>query len=188
MNSTNRTTMTTAHPTVDPRCVRIEPLPNAAVLANFCSGENQVDRHIDHCCNFHDRYRKRTYCAFVPDVEFAVGFYCVGISAADSEHLDREIYEPRDGRFGHIPFIYLNYLGVRSEFQNQKIGTLLLVSAIERSWPTIRDIGAYGIALHALTDRAAGLYDRYGFREHGSHRHPFMILPALSIRDLFEQS
>ncbi len=61
-----------------------------------------------------------------------------------------------------------------------------MMSALEKCANTIRNIGVYGVALNALNDRSAGLYDRYGFREYGGKaKYPFMILPAQSVLDLF---
>jgi len=59
---------------------------------------------------------------------------------------------------------------------------------LERCALVIRNIGAYGVALHALTDDSAAFYDRYGFRAKSSERAkwPLMVLPARSILDLFQ--
>ena len=177
--------MTTADPPLGGHKVRILPLEDPGALDDFDSGEREVDRHISKCCDWHGRYRNRTFCAFLEDEIQAVGFYCLGISAAESKYLDAEIVRSTES-FGYVPFIYLNYIAVRSERQNQKIGTLLLMNALERCAQTIKNIGIYGVALHALNDRSAGLYERYGFREHsGGPKHPFMILPAQSVLDLF---
>ncbi|MCH7692165.1 MAG: GNAT family N-acetyltransferase [Proteobacteria bacterium] len=177
--------MTTAPQPVEIKNLRINPLNDPDELRDFDSGEHEVDRHIEKCCDWHGRYRNRTFCAFLPNQELAVGFYCLGISATESKYLDDEIVRSH-GSFRYVPFIYLNYLAVRSEHQNNKIGTVLLMNALERCAHTILNIGIYGVALHALNDRSAGLYDRYGFREYGERKkYPFMILPAQSVLDLF---
>ncbi len=121
----------------------------------------------------------------MPESESAIGYYCLGISAHESKYLDTSIVNASGAR-AFVPFIYLHYLGVQSEYQNKGIGTLLLLNALERCALTIKNIGIYGVALHALTTRSADLYDRYGFREHkGSPKYPFMILPAQSLIDIF---
>lgn len=178
--------MTTAPQSVDIENLRISPLVDRKVLEDFDSGENEVDRNINKCCDWHVRYRNRVFCAFLTDQEVAVGYYCLGISATESKYLDETIVRSHD-TFGYVPFIYLNYLAVRSEYQNNKIGTILLMNALERCALTIKNIGVYGVALHALNDRSAGLYDRYGFREYGDRKkYPFMVLPAQSVLDLFD--
>lgn len=178
--------MTTARPLIDIEKLCIESLGNREVLEGFDSGESEVDRNVEKCCDWHPEYRGRTFCAFIPQEKKAVGFYCLGISASDSKYLDKDIVKRSGGR-GYVPFIFLNYLAVRKEYQRQKIGTVLLLNALERCAGTIKNIGIYGVGLNALTDRAAGLYDRYGFREYGGRSsYPFMVLPAQSLIDLFE--
>ena len=170
---------------LDIRSVRIVPLSDHGWLAGFRSGGAEIDRNIDRCCERHVAYRARTFCAVVDGQQGASGFYTFGVSAHDSKYLDEELVKDNEGR-SFVPFIYLNYLAVREQLQNQKIGTLLLEHALSRCAQVVREVGGiYGVALHALTDRAAGLYDRYGFREYGRRsRYPFMILPAKSLIDL----
>lgn len=177
--------MTTVPQSIDFNNLRIEPLDDNEALRDFDSGENEVDRHIAKCCDWHKKYRHRTFCAFLSDKKIAVGFYCLGISAAESKYLDDRIVRASNGH-AYVPFIYLNYLAVRSEYQGKKIGTILLLNALDRCAHAIKNIGIYGVALHALSDRTAGLYDRYGFREYGGRsKFPFMVLPAQSLIDLF---
>jgi GNAT superfamily N-acetyltransferase len=160
-------------------------LPDRSWLAGFDSGEVEIDRNIDRCCERHVAYRSRTFCAVIEGQSEACGFYTFGVSAHDSKYLDEDIVRASDGR-PFVPFVYLNYLAVRKPWQNQKIGTLLLGHALTRCGQVVREVGGiYGVALHALTHRAAGLYDRYGFREYGGRsQFPFMILPAKSLIDL----
>lgn len=179
--------MTTAHP-VDVKKLSVQSLADPEALSGFVSGEAEIDNNIEKCCSWHERYRCRTFCAFHPGIDFALGYYCMGISATESKYLDHSIIQD-SGTFGYVPFIYLNYLAVRTEYQNNKVGTVLLLNALERAANTIRNIGVYGVALNALNDRAAGLYDRYGFRAlDEQHRYPFMILPARSVLDLFGET
>lgn len=170
---------------LDIRSVRIALLSDHDWLAGFDSGEAEIDRNIDRCCERHAAYRARTFCAMTEEHSRACGFYTLGISAHDSKYLSEEIISANEGR-SFVPFIYLSYLAVRKHLQNQRIGTLLLGHALSRCAQVVREVGGvYGVALHALTDRATGLYDRYGFREYGQRtRYPFMILPAQSLIDL----
>ena len=115
--------------------------------------------------------------------DFAYGFYSLGVSAADSKYMRMDLVTVGDER-SYIPFLYLNYLAVRREFHGQKLGTLLLMNALTRCEQVARNVGVYGVALNALNDRAAGLYDRYGFRAYDKAKYPFMILPIQSLFDL----
>jgi hypothetical protein len=57
---------------------------------------------------------------------------------------------------------------------------------LEKCAVAIRNIGAYGVALSALNDNAAGFYDHFDFRTKspGTQKYPFMILPAQAVLDL----
>ncbi|WP_316975927.1 GNAT family N-acetyltransferase [Shumkonia mesophila] len=170
---------------MDVKNLVILPLPDDLCLKDFDSGEHEVDRHINKCHEWHHKYQRRVFCGFFPSRTEAVGFYCLSISASQSKYLSEEIINSSEG-YAYVPFIYINYLAVRKEYQNNKIGTILLLNALEKCAHTVKNIGIYGVSLNALTDRAAGLYDRYGFREYGGRSsHPFMVLPARSLLDLF---
>lgn len=176
--------MTTAHRPVDPSTLRVEPLIDAIALEGFSCGEAEIDRNIPKCCEWHAIYSRRVFCAFLPDEKTACGFYCIGISASESKYLDQKLVRASGGK-NYVPFIYLHYLAVSRDLQNNRVGTILLMHALARCSLVIKNIGIHGVALHALNDRAAGLYDRYGFREYSKSRYPFMVLPALSVLDLF---
>jgi GNAT superfamily N-acetyltransferase len=83
-----------------------------------------------------------------------------------------------------VPFIYLNYLAVRKQHQSQKIGAMLLGNALERCAVFVRNVGIYGVALRAISERVVKMYSRYGFRQVDDKKYPFMILPAQSLIDL----
>jgi len=179
--------MTIARPPLDTRSLRIIPLSDAGLLDAFDSGESEIDRNIDRCCERHHKYRSRVFCAIVDGEQSAYGFYCLSISASESKYLAEEIIRANEGR-AFVPFLYINYLAVRKDWQNQKIGTLLLIDALTRCERVVRDVGVYGVALNALTERAARLYEKYGFRPYGETKYPLMILPARSLIELFASS
>lgn len=170
---------------VDASNIRIAPLRDASMLKGFSSGEREVDRNIEKCCGWHEKYRNRIFCASIKERDSVVGFYCIGVSATESKYIDVSILRS-DETFKFLPFVYINYIAVHCEYQNNKIGTCLLLNALEKCAWTVRNVGIYGVALHAISDRAAGLYDRYGFQEVSKGmKCPFMILPARSVLELF---
>ena len=185
LNFTKRILMMTAPLQVDINDIKIISLPNIDALSGFKCGEREIDRNIGKCCGHHQKYRNRIFCGVLRNIDLVVGFYCLGVDATSAEYLDEGILRANE-TYKFVPFIYINYLAVQAEYQNNKIGKVLLMNALQKCAHTIINIGIYGVALHAISDRAAGLYDRYGFRECGkSAKYPFMILPAQSVLDLF---
>jgi len=175
--------MTIVLPPLDIRAVRIVPLASRGVLTDFESGEREIDRALGKCCDWQEKHRVRMFGAMIEGCDYAYGFYSLGVSAADSKYLALDLVKVGDER-SYIPFLYLNYLAVRRDFQGRKLGTLLLMNALTRCELVARNVGVYGVALNALNDRAAALYDRYGFRAYDKAKFPFMILPIQSLFDL----
>ena len=84
-----------------------------------------------------------------------------------------------------MPFIYLNYLGVRRDVQRQGISKILLGHALTRCALVARTVGSFGVALHALTPLAHDIYYNYNFRAvPGAGKMPFMVLPIKTLFDL----
>ncbi len=87
---------------------------------------------------------------------------------------------------GFDPFVYVDYLAVRVEYQRRQLGTYLLMDALRRCRSIVQNMGCLGVALHSLTPEATAWYKRFGFRERqkGSAQFPLMDLPAQSLLDL----
>lgn len=179
--------MTTAAPALDLRQLRIISLPSEHALDSFHSGEDEIDKNLVKCCEWQQCHRARVFCGYIGTDPDPYGFFCLGQHAHDSETMSRFFTRASDDVRSFVPFIYLNYLAVRTGFRRQKIGTMLLLNALERCAIAMRQIGAYGVALNALNEDAFRLYEKYGFRSQKPERqrHPLMVLPAQSIIDLF---
>lgn len=176
--------MTTALPPLALHTIKIEPFTNSSALDHFHCGERDIDRSLNKCRDWQSKNRVRMFCAMTDGCDRAYGFYCLGVSATETRHLDGDIVRGSEDR-SFVPFIYLNYLAVEKDHQRQRLGELMLLNALERCEVVGRNVGVYGVALHALNDHSAGLYDRYGFRAYGNRDLPFMVLPIKSVFDLF---
>ena len=175
-----------ATPALDIALLKIVPLPSDSAFAGFSSGERAIDRNLTQCCAWHKCYRSRVFCAYLASDPYLYGFYCLGLHAHRADAIDGFFERASDDVRNFVPFIYLNFLAVRQEWQRRKIGTMLLMNALEKCSGVIQRIGAYGVALNALNDVSAALYDKYGFKaKKPMRRCPLMVLPAQSILDLF---
>ena len=179
--------MTTVAPALDVGRLRIVPLPSDTAFADFRSAEDEIDRNLGKCCEWQRCHRARVFCAYLADEPDMYGFYCLSMHAHESKAVEGFFTRSSDDVRGFVPFIYLNYLAVREGWRRRKIGTVLLLNALQKCSVVISTIGAYGIALNALTDDAIALYDRYGFKAPNPRRQkaPLMVLPAQSVLDLF---
>lgn len=175
--------MTTALPQPEISKLKFLRLSNRAAFHDFESGEREIDRNLQKCCDWHEKHRAKVFCAHMDGVEEAYGFYCLAVSASDAKYMDEDIVRANDNR-NFVPFIYVNYFAVRSEFQNKKVGTMLLGNMLSRCGNLVRNVGVFGIALNALTPRVIKLYHKYGFRQRSETKFPLMILPTQSLIDL----
>jgi GNAT superfamily N-acetyltransferase len=175
--------MTTALLAPEINSLKFLPLKDLAAFRGFESGEREIDRNLEKCCEWQDKHRARVFCAHMDGVTEAYGFYCLGISAAEAGGMDADVTRANDGR-KFVPFIYVYYIAVRQEFQNKKIGTMLLGNMLSRCGHVVRNVGVFGIALNALTPRVCLLYERYGFRQRNEMQYPLMILPTQSLIEL----
>ena len=179
--------MTTAGPGLDLKKLKIFPLASPAPLTDFSCGEREIDRRLANCCDWHACHRARVFYAELPsEPGKTYGFYCIGPHAHEERHVRGFFQRASDDTRTFVPFIYINYIGVLDGWHNNGIGTMLLLNALERAAVVIRNIGAYGVAIHPLNERSARLYYRYGFRERNDRDdRPLMVLPARAVLEIF---
>lgn len=159
-------------------------LSDPACLDGFSCGERSIDRRISNCCEQHSIYKSRLICIFTARDPKAIGFYCLSAHGLQSNAFDQSEKEKKDWA-GLVPFIYINYLAVRKDVQNRRVGSSLLVNALKRCAIFADNVGLFGVALNALNDRVAVFYQKRGFSQRGDASSPFMILPTQTLLDMF---
>lgn len=88
-----------------------------------------------------------------------LGYYALLPAQIDTTHFPPDRKLPK-----RLPCLLLGRLAVDRAAQGRRIGELLLVDAIERTYHSIGEIGGAGLYADALNDRARAFYERYGFR------------------------
>lgn len=115
------------------------------------------------------------------------GLYSLSMTAEEVDKL--LIQERRHLRKGeHFPVIYIQSLAVAKRCQNSKLGTMLLVNALLRSYRVSQNVAVFGVALRSLNARTTRLYEKYGFgvRETDTPN-PMMVLPIWSLNDIMNK-
>lgn len=173
--------MMIVRPPVDFKKLSIRHLGDATCFSGFESGEREIDSKIMKCCEYHNIFRRRVFCAFYDQEELCCAFYCISIltsTTSSIKHILSLVHQSRN----YIPFVYLHQIGVKKDMQNRGIGTALMMHAIARAAFAANNIGVFGMALNALNDRSAGFYDNLGFKAYDEKaRFPFMVLPAQTL-------
>lgn len=88
-----------------------------------------------------------------------LGYYALLPAQVDTSQFPRARKLPK-----RLPCLLLGRLAVDLAAQGRRIGELLLVDAIERTYRSIGEIGGAGLYADALNDRATAFYTRYGFQ------------------------
>ena len=175
--------MTTARRALNLDKVRIVPLPDRGALDEFHCGDPSIDRWASTCWHLNETHRARTFCAMEDGNHAAIGFYSLSMTGISAKGFGSgaDLFT----RDGYIPFIYLDYIAVRSECQDQKMGTGLMISALRRCANVVRNVAIYGVALNSLNDRTTAFYARlnFGIRDRPGMQHPLMVLPVMTLLD-----
>jgi ribosomal protein S18 acetylase RimI-like enzyme len=86
----------------------------------------------------------------------------------------------------HFPAIYIGTLAVSSLCQGGKLGTILLMNALQRSYFVAQNVAVFGVALRSLNDRTTKFYEKYGFGKRENAATPLMVLPIWTLCELIE--
>ena len=178
--------MTDASPSLDLQSIRISGLTKEIDISHFNCGVHDLNSWISKkCWKAHSSNRAKVFYAHREGGTTALGVYTLSLSIENTDKLDandRDVYK------NHFPAVYLGQLAVLVGYQNQKLGTILLLNALERAHLISKHVSYYGVALRSLNDRTTSLYEKYGFKKRETGATPLMILPVWSLQDLFEPS
>jgi predicted N-acetyltransferase YhbS len=111
-----------------------------------------------------------------------VGYYTLAAGSVEQSAMPKRVFGPRE-----LPIILLGRLAVDIHYQGSGIGEHLLIHALQRAERFSRVIGASGVVVDALHDRAEAFYKRYGFvtlidREHHLYM-PMEYISRLGLND-----
>ena len=140
----------------------VEPLTKRHERANFSCGESSLDDFVRYRVN---QYAKRklgqTYVAVRGGGSAVLGYYTLaaGSVAFDDLPADSARKLPRHP----IPVVLLARLAVDRSCQSQRVGEMLLLSALGRCAALSEAVGVHAVEVVALNGAAASFYIKYGF-------------------------
>ncbi|MEL6634322.1 MAG: GNAT family N-acetyltransferase, partial [Bacteroidota bacterium] len=65
--------------------------------------------------------------------------------------------------YHNLPVTLMGRLAVSLNFQGQKLGELLLIDALKRSYSVSREIGSMAVVVDPVDESAIKFYEKYGF-------------------------
>jgi GNAT superfamily N-acetyltransferase len=172
-----------ANSTLDLQKIHIRPLTGSCGIEKFRCGEREIDQWVARKAKqLHLENKTRIFCARQVGNGTILGFFDLSFSSRAVPNLhqkDESFYR------GGVPLVYINYLAVLRSYQGQKLGTMLLINALQKAHSVALNVAFYGVALKSLNERTTALYMRHGFAPRGEAVHAFMILPVWDLYDLF---
>jgi ribosomal protein S18 acetylase RimI-like enzyme len=110
------------------------------------------------------------------------GYYSISAySVATDELAD----QTRTGAYRELPFLLLGRLAVDQAFQGQGLGDALIIHAFKTTVEAAEKIGIFGMIVDAKDERAAGFYERFGFKRLSASKNR-LVLPFSAIKKLVQ--
>jgi ribosomal protein S18 acetylase RimI-like enzyme len=154
-------------------------------LAGFKCGDRGLDQFINKkATKYHQRNRVKVFCAHERERQLVFGLYTLTMRIEETNKLlpaERDQVSDR-----HFPAIYIGALAVSAACQKNKLGTILLMNALQRSYYVAQNVAVFGVALRSLNERTTKFYERFGFGTREDGGTPLMVLPIWSLIELVE--
>lgn len=130
-----------------------------------------------------DVKRKLTACFVLANENNTIkGYYTLSsLSIAQSE-LPEAIAKKLPNSYQDLPVTLMGRLAVDRHFKGQKLGQLLLLDALKRSFDVSKSIGSMAVIVDPINENAVRFYQKYGFILLDSGK---MFLPMKTIGQLF---
>lgn len=140
---------------------RIEPLKSQHNRADFTCGIQELDRYLQQQAR-QDLRRFLTRVFVLHDLERQriAGYYTLAATAIELADLPEEITRKLP-KYPLIPATLLGRLAVDREYQGQKLGTFLLLDALQRSHNS--EVASMAVVVDAKHDRAKEFYEYHQF-------------------------
>lgn len=112
-----------------------------------------------------DIKRKLSVCFILPgDNDKIIGYYTLSNISIQQIEVPEEIRKKMPGSYTELPATLLGRLAVDSHFRGRRIGELLLLDALKRSFDVSKEsIGSLAVVAHPIDNLAESFYKKYGF-------------------------
>lgn len=143
--------------------VCIEPLDRAHDRGAFSCEEDRLTNFLKvNSRRDNEAYKVRVFVACEPESKKVLGFYSLVLTALVPEEVSEEARE-KFGRVKATPAIYLAMIARDGSMLRRGVGEQLMEDAFNRALLISEHAGAYAVALDALNERVAQIYEGYGF-------------------------
>jgi predicted GNAT family N-acyltransferase len=167
-----------------PPAFRVEPLGDHDRAAFRC-GVEPLDRYLREQAG--QDARKHAAAPFVlltPENRIA-GYYTLSSTVILADDLpERDIKKLKWPRYPQLPATLIGRLARDVQFRGQRIGDLLLLDALSRSFGSARTVASLAVIVDVKSENARRFYARYGFLSFPDTQNR-MYLPMKTVERLF---
>lgn len=150
-------------------------------VAAFACGNEALDRWLIRSAGQSERRdAARTFVALSGETE-VIGYYSLVAGQIEQEQATAPVRRGLSRHFP-VPVVILARLAVDRRSQGQGVGPRLLANALERICRAAEDVAVRAVLVHAIDDRAASFYQRFGFRATTTTPRTLMVTLA-ELRD-----
>jgi len=131
---------------------------------DFSCGKPMLDNYLHFQAN-QDIKRNLSACFVWYDYQISKikGYYTLSNNSIPLELVTEKIRKKLPSSYLSIPTTLLGRLAIDSAFQGMKVGELLLIDALKRSYDLSKSIGSFAVVVDPLDKTASAFYEKYGF-------------------------
>ena len=151
----------------------------------FSCGVDALDSYLKKQAN--QDLEKRVAAVFIltADDKTIAGFYTLSQYRIDAGHLpDNVTKKLRLPKYPELPATLLGRLAVSESFKGQKLGEILLMSALKRALEQSKSVASMAVVVDAKDKNARAFYRKYGFIEMPGHYNR-LFLPMATVEQMF---
>jgi len=151
----------------------------------FSCGKESLDDYLHFQVN-QDIKRKLSACFVMTDKDTGLikGYYTLANNSIPPGLVPADLHKKLPKAYISIPTTLLGRLAVDKRFQGQRVGKILLIDALKRSYDTAKTMGSFAVVVDPLDIDAENFYEKYGFIRLPDSKK--MFLPMKTIGCLFK--
>ena len=158
------------------------PLDPSHCNESFSCAKPQLDGYL-HKQAKQDVKRRLAACFVLGDGKEIKGYYTLSTASVEKKLLPQEIVKKLPPSYVDLPATLLGRLAVSAALQGQRLGEMILVDALKRSYFASMLVGSMAVIVDPLDEAAVKFYRKYDFillPDTGK-----MFLPMATIAELF---
>ncbi len=141
-----------------------QPLNSLHRKKDFTCGKKLLDDYFQNQAK-QDVKRKLSVCFVLADKDNKVkGYYTLSSTSVNRALLPEKIIRKLPPSYHNLPATLLGRLAIHNAHKGQKLGELLLIEALKRSYDiSANNIGSMAVIVDPIDNDAIQFYSKYGF-------------------------